>query len=58
LHTLSRIDSQRGILHIGDTAGLPAEWKLEFITRRLHFKTGPLIQELKKRTGAVCDPDK
>jgi GNAT superfamily N-acetyltransferase len=58
LHTLNRIDSQRGILHIGDTTGLPAGWKLEFITRRLHFKTRPLIQELKKRTEAACDPGK
>jgi GNAT superfamily N-acetyltransferase len=51
LHTLDCIDSQRGILHIGDTAGLQDGWQLQFVTRRLQFKTGSLIQEFKKRTG-------
>jgi len=56
LHTLDCIDSQRGILHIGDTAGLHDGWKLQFIMRRLQFKTGSLIQEFKKRTGVRGAP--
>jgi hypothetical protein len=52
LHTLSAIDSRRGILHLGTASGLPAPWQLRHVTRRLQFGVAPLLDELKKRIDA------
>ena len=52
LFTLSRLDTERSILHIGEPVGLADPWKLHFIMRRLRFEPAALIQAFRARNAA------
>ena len=52
LFTLSRLDAERSILHIGEPAGLADPWRLHYIMRRLRFEPEALIQAFRARNAA------
>jgi hypothetical protein len=53
LFTLSRLDAERSILHIGEPAGLADSWKLHFVMRRLRFEPEALIRAFRVRNAAL-----
>jgi GNAT superfamily N-acetyltransferase len=52
LFTLSRLDAERSVLHIGEPAGLADPWRLHYIMRRLRFEPEALIQAFRARNAA------